>query len=108
MPRGANRCSAVKSANEVPLDEELAKKIGMESLAQLKERLGEQLKSEYARVSRTHLKRRILDALDSAHDFDLPTGMVQAEFEAIWAQVEAELKREGATPEELRAEFERG
>ncbi len=38
--------------------------------------------------------------------------MVQAEFEAIWAQVEAELKREGATPEdegksedELKAEY---
>ncbi len=94
------KVKAVKSANEIPIDEELAKKIGMESLAQLKERLGEQLKSEYGRVSRTHLKRRILDALDSAHDFDLPTGMVQAEFGAIWAQVEAELKREGATPED--------
>jgi trigger factor len=106
------KVKAVKSANEIPIDDELAKKIGMESLAQLKERVGEQLKGEYGRVSRTHLKRRILDALDSAHDFELPAGMVQAEFDAIWAQVEAELKREGATPEdegksedELKAEY---
>jgi trigger factor len=106
------KVKAVKSASEVPIDDELAKKVGMESLTQLKERIGEQLKGEYARVSRTHLKRRILDALDSAHGFDLPAGMVQAEFEAIWAQVEAELKREGATPEdegksedELKSEY---
>src|SRR5258706_170201 len=77
------KVKAVKSANAVPIDDELAKKVGMESLAQLKERVGEQLKGEYARVSRTHLKRRILDALDSAHDFDLPPGMVEAELEAI-------------------------
>ncbi len=108
----AVKVKGVKAANEVPIDEELAKQVGMESLAQLKERIGEQLRGEYARVSRTHLKRRILDALDGAHDFDLPAGMVQAEFDTIWTQVEAELKREGATPEdegktedELKAEY---
>ena len=43
---------------------------------------------------------------------DLPGGMVDAEFEAIWAQVKAELEREGASPEdegksedELKAEY---
>ena len=69
-------------------------------------------KADYARASRTHLKRRILDALDEAHSFDLPPGMVDAEFDNIWRQVEAELKREGTTPEdegktedELKAEY---
>ena len=103
---------AVKSASEVPIDDELAKKIGMDSLDALKERVKEQLKTEYARASRTHLKRRILDALDEAHSFELPRGMVDAEFDNIWNQVEAELKREGRAPEdegkteeELKAEY---
>jgi len=91
---------AVKAPSEVPIDDELAKKVGLESLDVLKERVREQLRGEYARASRTHLKRRILDSLDAAHSFDLPGGMVQAEFDAIWAQVEAELKREGASPED--------
>jgi trigger factor len=106
------KVKAVKAATDVAIDDELAKKLGMESLDQLKERLREQLKAEYARVSRIHLKRRILDALDTAHSFDLPGGMVEAEFDAIWQQVQAELKREGATPEdegkseeELKAEY---
>jgi trigger factor len=58
------------------------------------------------------MKRRILDALDESHSFDLPSGMVDAEFDNIWKQVEAELKREGASPEdegktedEMKAEY---
>ena len=84
----------------------------MDSLDELKNRIREQLQGEYARASRTHLKRRILDTLDAAHSFDLPGGMVQAEFDAIWQQVQAELQREGASPEdegksedELKAEY---
>jgi len=108
----AVKVKAVKAPNEVSIDDELAKKLGVDSLDDLKGRLREQLQAEYARASRTHLKRRILDALDTAHSFDLPGGMVQAEFDAIWQQVEAELKREGKTPEdegkseeELKAEY---
>jgi trigger factor len=108
----AVKVKAVKSASDVTIDDELAKQVGVDSLDELKNRIREQLQGEYGRVSRTHLKRRILDALDSAHHFDLPQGMVDAEFNAIWAQVEAELKREGASPEdegksedELKAEY---
>ena len=96
----AVKVTAVKAPNEVPIDNDLATKVGLESLDQLKERVREQLKGEYSRASRTHLKRRILDALDSSHSFDLPPGMVDQEFNAIWQQVDAEMKREGASPED--------
>jgi trigger factor len=76
------------------------------------ERVREQLKADFARASRLHLKRRILDALDSAHSFTLPPAMVESEFGAIWTQVETELKREGKTAadegkteDELKAEY---
>jgi len=72
----------------------------------------EQVKDDYTRASRLHLKRRILDALDNAHSFPLPPAMVDSEFANIWAQVEDELKREGKTAadegkteDELRAEY---
>jgi trigger factor len=90
----------VKAPDEVVIDDEMAKKLGLESLEDLKEKIRDQLKAEYARASRVHLKRRLLDALDAAHNFPLPTGMVDAEFDLIWRQVEAELKREGASPED--------
>jgi trigger factor len=90
----------VKSADPISLDDELAKRLGMETLGQLKDRVREQVKLDFQRASRTHLKRRILDALDSKHSFPLPPAMVEGEFNGIWGQVEAELKREGKTAED--------
>ncbi len=108
----AVKVHAVKAASPVAIDDELAKKLGLDSLDVLKDRVRDQLKSDYGRTSRTHMKRRILDSLDESHSFDLPKGMVDAEFENIWKQVEAELKREGASPEdegksedEMKAEY---
>ena len=104
----------VKAPDAIVIDDELAKKIGMPDLVTLKERVREQVKDDYTRASRLHLKRRILDALDNAHSFPLPPAMVDSEFTNIWAQVEAELKREGktaadegGTEEELREEYRR-
>lgn len=106
------KVKAVKKPEPVAIDEELAKKLGLESLNALKDRIREQMKADFMRTSRGHLKRRILDALDQAHDFSLPPAMVEAEFNGIWRAVEEELKREGKTPadegkteDELKAEY---
>jgi len=87
----------VKSPDPLVIDDELAKKLGVDSLGMLKERLRDQLRREFTAASRIHLKRRILDALDEVHSFSLPPTMVEGEFNGIWQQVEAELKREGKT-----------
>ncbi len=91
---------AVKRADEVAIDDELAKKLGVDSLGTLRERVRDQMKGDYVRASRLHVKRRILDALDEAHGFELPPTMVENEFNAIWKQVEDELKSEGKSAEE--------
>ena len=102
----------VKVPEEAGIDDELAKKLGLDDLATLKDRVREQLTSDFKSASRLHLKRRVLDALDNAHDFPLPPAMVDHEFANIWAQVEEELKREGKTAadegkteDELKAEY---
>jgi len=102
----------IKSPEETPIDDELAKKLGLPDLATLKDKVREQLEGDYKGASRMHLKRRVLDALDTAHDFPLPPAMVEHEFTNIWAQVEEELKREGKTAadegkteDELKAEY---
>ena len=102
----------VKAPEETKIDDELAKKLGLDDLNTLKERVREQIAEDFKGASRMHLKRRILDALDTAHDFPLPPAMVEHEFANIWAQVEEELKREGKTAadegkteDELKAEY---
>ncbi len=95
-------------------DDAFAERLGMENLAQLRDRIRERLAGEYDRVSRFRLKRALLDALDSAHQFDLPPRMVEAEFEAIWSQVDADRKAgkldeedAGKSEEDLRADYRR-
>jgi trigger factor len=102
----------VKAPEDTKIDDELAKKLGLGDLDTLKERVREQIAEDFKGASRMHLKRRVLDALDNAHDFPLPPAMVEHEFANIWAQVEDELKREGKTAadegkteDELKAEY---
>jgi len=80
----------VQGAKDAELNDELAEKFGLENLEKLNELVKEQAEQEYTAQSRMKLKRAILDELDSKHSFDLPPNMVEAEFENIWAQVQAE------------------
>lgn len=69
------------------IDDEFAKKLGFDSLAKVKEVIEQQIQKEYDQVARMNVKRNLLDALDDAHDFDVPAGMVEAEFQGIMQQV---------------------
>ncbi len=80
----------VQGAKDAEIDDDFASKFGMESVDKLKETLKEQLENEHNVQSRMKLKRAILDELDKKHKFELPAGMVEAEFTNIWQQVQAE------------------
>ena len=95
----------VRVAGEAALDDGFAKSLGLESLDQLKGLLRGQLEQETAGLTRTAMKRALLDQLAAGHDFEVPPAMVEAEFEQIWAQLEAEAVKE-EDPEAARAEIE--
>ncbi|MEI6419920.1 MAG: trigger factor, partial [Sphingomonadales bacterium] len=97
--------TAVEVAVDTPLDDEFAKGFGLDSLDALKEILKDQLENELGGLSRTHMKRKLLDTLAARHDFDVPESMVEAEFNQIWEQLEAEAKRD-TNPEAALAEIE--
>jgi trigger factor len=96
---------AVRAPKETALDDELAKQFGLESMEKLRELIKGQLEQEHNGLTRTHMKRKLLDQLAAAHDFDVPPSMVEAEFQQIWAQLEQEAARE-ADPAQARAEME--
>ncbi len=98
----------VRAPEEAAIDDELAKKVGLESLDDLQKRIRERIESEYKDLSRNHLKRTLLDKLDEAHDFELPQGMVDGEFDQIWRQVESTERDEedkDKTDDELKEEY---
>lgn len=92
----------VQVAKPVEINDELAKNFGLESLESLKDILKAQIEREHNALTRTFLKRKLLDALAATHDFPVPEGMVEAEFAQIWAQ----LQREAGDNEEEKAKLE--
>ena len=95
----------VQTAKDTVLDDEFAKSLGLDTLDGLKEILKDQLSSELGNLTRTHMKRKLLDTLAAAHDFAVPESMVDAEFEQIWQQLEHETSHE-ADPEAAKATLE--
>jgi trigger factor len=105
---------SVSSADEVPVDDRLAERLGLESLQSLRDTVRQQLQSQYAQTIRQRIKRQLLDALDEAHKFELPAQMVEQEFDSIWRQITAELsgsgrtfEQEGTTEEKAREEYQK-
>ena len=83
------------SAVRPEVDDDFAKTLGAEGVAQLKELVGAQIAREYANAARLKLKRELLDQLEKAHDFELPPSLVDNEFAAIWEQLENNLQAVG-------------
>ncbi len=96
---------SVKTAGESKIDEDLAKSLGLESLEQLTGLLKGQIEQEHNGLTRTHMKRKLLDQLAEGHDFEVPPSMVEAEFNQIWQQLQHEATHE-ADPEAAMAEME--
>ena len=94
------------------LDDDFAKTLGATDMAKLRELVKAQIQSEYDRVTRSRLKRALLDELEAKHDFALPPSLVDSEFESVWTEVTSGMQQqnktfesEGKTEESARAEY---
>lgn len=102
----------VNSPDELKIDDEAAKKLGLESLEKLRDAVRTQMENHYGSITRQKVKRQILDVLDGQYAFPTPESLVEAEFKTIWAQITAELKQNGrsfadedTTEEEAQSEY---
>ncbi|MBN9078492.1 MAG: trigger factor [Rhizobiales bacterium 65-79] len=110
----AVKVKEVAKPNELELNDELAKNLGLESLERLHEIVKSQIESQFGALTRQKVKRELLDRLDEAYKFEAPSKLVDAEFENIWRQVTNELEQTGktfadedTTEEEAREEYRR-
>ena len=71
-------------------DEELAKKLGFDDLAAMRDMITQRIQAEYDQMSRLRLKRELLDALADKVKFASPEGMVEQEFSQIWQRLETD------------------
>jgi len=95
----------VQVAKAMKADDAFAQSMGLEGIGQLRELMRGQVEQELNGLTRTHMKRQLLDQLAAAHDFPVPESMVEAEFAQIWQQLEHEASHE-QDPEAARKEME--
>jgi trigger factor len=102
----------VSQLKDTAIDDEMAKALGADDLQTLRKRVREQIERDYGLAGRARLKRGLLDQLADKHDFTLPEGLVEAEFEAIWRQIDADMKADrldaedkGKSEEQLKTEY---
>ncbi len=89
----ATKVTAVESAKPAMIDEEFAKKVGFEDVAKLRDMVKSGLEREFGRMTSMKMKRDVLDALDKQYSFELPTKLVDAEFNGIWNALQNEMKK---------------
>jgi trigger factor len=85
----------------IVVDDELGKAVGLDSLAELRQEVQQQMQRDYDAASRLRLKRALLDKLAASYDFPVPPGMVDLEFDNIWRKYQAE--RQSAAEAETAA-----
>jgi len=92
---------SIEAPGELTVDDEFAKKFGVQSLEELRTAIRADMQKQYDAASRQKLKRALLDQLDKAYRFELPESLVEQEFNGIWEQSESERQQAGKTFEEL-------
>lgn len=104
--------SELEAPGALAVDDEFAKGLGLESLDKLKEAVKARLAADYGAVARRHLKRQLLDQLDTLHPFESPPSMLEEEFTSVWSQVMTDManqsrtfESENTTEEAAKAEY---
>ncbi len=92
-----NKVELAKTPN---VDEGLAKAMGFDDLATIEGIIREQIEKDFAGVTRTRMKRDLLDVMDESYDFELPPTLVEQEFEGIWSQLKEDMEKAGKTFED--------
>jgi len=94
------------------VDDELAQKMGLESLEELRTAIAERMQAEYDQLARMRLKRALLDALTDLANFPTPETMTNMEFDQIWQRIVADKEAgkldaadQGKDDDTLRAEY---
>jgi trigger factor len=91
----ATKVTGVEAPKPAVIDEEFAKKVGFEDVAKLRDMVKGGLAREFERMTAMKMKRDVLDALDKQYSFELPSKLVDAEFNGIWNALQNEMQKAG-------------
>ena len=81
------------------VDKEFLDKNGLKNEQDLKNNLEKNFKSQYENGLKQIEKKELMDTLDKEHEFDLPQGILDQEFNDIWHRLE-HAKKDGSLDED--------
>jgi trigger factor len=102
----------LRAPKPVELNDALATEMGFPALDKLRARVHDDIDADYKRIGRSVIKRQLMDKLADMHKFEVPEGLVEAEFGGIWKQVEDAKSRnelpdedKGKSDDDLKKEY---
>lgn len=95
----------IRETAPAKIDDDLAKKFGQETMAEMRKAVAEERRREFGELTRMRMKRSLLDKLVELHDFETPQVMIDDEFNAIWQQFERQ-RDQGRLDEDDKAKSE--
>jgi trigger factor len=85
----------LKEDNDIVINDEFAKNLGMEDLASLKKAVSDQIVKQHDLASRDKSKRQILDLLANSISFELPETLEKEEYNSICKAMNPKSKSDG-------------
>ena len=90
---------------------EMLKKLGVESEEKLNKLISNRLNADFMGATRLKMKKDLFDEIDKRYDFDLPSQMLDQDFEMIWKEVQKNKDKDESfknkTDEELKLEYKK-
>ncbi|MFI4983900.1 MAG: trigger factor [Rickettsiales bacterium] len=92
------------------LNDDFAKKLGVESMEKLNEMIKQKIESDFNGLARLRMKKMLFDKIDGQYKFEIPPGMFQIDFDSMWAEVRNQRKTnpemfKGKTDEQMQNEY---
>lgn len=92
------------------VNDEVAKKLGLESVEQLNEAIKQKMEIDFHGLTRLRTKKLLFDKIDQDHKFEIPASMLEADFEAMWEDVQHQRSENPAqfgdkSEEQLKEEY---
>ncbi|MCW9024882.1 MAG: trigger factor [Gammaproteobacteria bacterium] len=97
--------NTVEEAVLPPIDEDFAKKMGVENgdMAKLREDIKENMDMELNKQIKTQLKQKVMDVLIAANKIEVPKSLIENESEALRNQMAQNLSSQGLAQKDLGA-----
>lgn len=90
----------IREPRQIELNDASAKEMGFPSLEKLRDRVKGDLAKHYASVSRSIIKKQLMDKLAEMYSFEVPESMMSREFGAIWNQIQVMKERQELPPDD--------